>query len=230
MANNNACVPPMERAALHLYQMYDLSDSIDLEVAAGLLAADSTRMRTIATRGGSIDMPQLPLEISMGQARVTLAGKMLSGRLHARIYDLGIISLRLMLPLPGDCTWHDAAEMVAQVQNYPKALMKLFDRSLQTLRGTLESAFERPNATVRGEDYRILLVERLGKGTPASQLARDPLLLRVALGERRPLSQAAQALAVPLSYYEDDLIVLTWTSALVIEPEADARDDATFLL
>ena len=220
----------MERAALHLYQLYDLSDSIDLEVAADLLAADTTRMRPIATRGGSIDMPQLPLEISMGQPQVTLAGSALRGRLHARIYDLGILSLRLMLPLPENCTWDDAADLLGQAQSYSPSVMAIFDQALVTLRETLDPAFVRPNTTVRSEDYRILLVERLGEGKPAAQLARDPLLLRVALGERRPLSDAVRALAVPLSYYEDDLMLLTWASAVVIEPEAGARDDATFLL
>jgi hypothetical protein len=83
---------------------------------------------------------------------------------------------------------------------------------------------------VRTEDYRILLAEGLAQGTQAAQLARHPILLQAALGERRPLSAAAQSLATTLSYYEDDLILLTWSTAIVIEPDAAARDDATLLL
>src|SRR5262249_10922614 len=60
--------------------------------------------------------------------------------------------------------------------------------------------------------------------------ARHSALLQAALGERRPLSAAAQTLATSLSYYEDDLILLTWSAAIVIEPDAAARDDAALLL
>ncbi len=38
------------------------------------------------------------------------------------------------------------------------------------------------------------------------------------------------SLATTLSYYEDDLILLTWASALVIEHDPNARDDATLLM
>ena len=61
-------------------------------------------------------------------------------------------------------------------------------------------------------------------------MARHPTLLRTALGEDKPLSAAAATLATPLSYYQDDLILLTWAAAIVIEPDPAAREDATLLL
>jgi hypothetical protein len=56
------------------------------------------------------------------------------------------------------------------------------------------------------------------------------MLLQAALGERKPLSAAAAALATPLSYYEDDLILLTWNTAIIIDPDEVAREDAALLL
>jgi hypothetical protein len=105
-----------------------------------------------------------------------------------------------------------------------------FNAHLNTLQQTLEPSLDRPNTVVRVEDYAILLVERLGEGVSASQLALHPVLLRAALGERRPLSRSAESLATALSYYEDDLTLLTWSAAIVIEPDAAARDDEALLL
>ena len=76
----------------------------------------------------------------------------------------------------------------------------------------------------------MLVIEQLDGETPAARLAEHPALLQAALGERKKLSAAARSLATPLSYYEDDLILLTWSAAIVIEPDADAREDAALLL
>src|SRR5262249_53779805 len=168
----------------------------------------------------------------IGDFDLTLAGAQMRGHLHARIYDLGILAFRFVLSLPEGRTWEEVAALLAELQPYPGSIMATFNASSDMLRSALMPAIERPNDdhAIRTEDYAILLVERLTDGIPASQLARDPALLQAALGERRPLSAAAQALATPLSYYEDDLILLTWSAAIVIEPDAEARDDAALLL
>lgn len=222
--------PCIQRSALHLYQLYDISDSIDLEIARTTITTPSARVRPVVSRGASIDIPQLPLEISMGTVPLTLNDFPLTGHLHARIYDLGIIAFRLIVPLPEPLEWEQAAMLLSEVLSYPPAVMDIFNHGLDELHTTLTPAIQRPNATIRQEDYTILIVERLAPGTPASRLARHPALLRTALGERKPLSETVQSLATSLSYYVDDLILLTWSAAIVIEPDAAARDDATLLL
>lgn len=222
--------PLVLRAALHLYQLYDVSDTIDLDRAREVSAAPSARVRPVASRGGSIDIAQLPLELSMGDYTLSIGERSLRAHLSSRIYDLGILALRLVLPLPPDQTWDDVIALMADVQTYPSSVVTTFEQNRDVLCSTLAPAIVRPNDTIRAEDYTILLVEQLGAGTPASQLGRDPLLLHAALGERRPLSAAAQSLATSLSYYEDDLILLTWSAAIVIEPDAAAREDAALLL
>lgn len=223
--------PAIRRAALHLYQLYDVAYSIDLERARATITTPSARVRPVVSRGGSIDIQQLPLEVGVGSFTLTLGDVSLVGDMHARIYDLGILAFRLALTLPDELSWEQAIELLAEVQSYPIAVMNAFNHSLDVVHAMLASAIDRPNALVRTEDYTMLLVEGLTQPTPtASTLARHPLLLRAALGERRTLSVSAQTLATTLSYYEDDLIILTWSAAIVIEPDADARDDATLLL
>jgi hypothetical protein len=225
--------PAIEHGALHLYQLYDVGYSIDLERAHELLTTPSARVRPVVTRGGRIDIPQLPLDVSLGACNLTLADTVLPGQLNARIYDLGILAFRAMLPLPGPRTWCAVTDIMADVLSYPPEVAALFEGHLEALRATLEPSIERhygPTEALRGEEYTLLLVDQLAPGVPASQLGRNPALLQAALGERRPLSVAAQALATPLSYYDDDLILLTWAAAIVIEPDAAACEDATLLL
>jgi hypothetical protein len=222
--------PTIQRAALHLYQLYDVGDSVELERARQTLGTPTAPVRPVASRGGSIDIPQLPLDLSLGDATIKLAGQQHLGHLRARIYDLGILAFRLIVPLPKSCSWEAVTELLAAAQSYSAATLTTFHQGRDTLIEMLGAAVVRPNALIREEDYGILLVERLGPGTPASNLARHPALLQAALGERKPLSASASNLATTLSYYEDDLILLTWNAAIVIEPDAQARDDAALLL
>ncbi|HZC04232.1 MAG TPA: hypothetical protein VE338_01190 [Ktedonobacterales bacterium] len=222
--------PAIQVAALHLYQLYDVAYSIDLEKARATLATPSARVRPVVTRGASIDIAQLPLEISMGAVEVALGGASHNAVLYARIYDLGIIAFRLVLLFREEMSWQTAVDILSEAQPYPLVVIEAFERGLDLLRKTLDPAMVRPNDIVRPEDYTIFVVERMAEGIVASQLARNSWLLRAALGERKPLAASMWTLATTLSYYEDDLILLTWATAIMIESDPGARDDATLLL
>jgi hypothetical protein len=223
-------LPAITSAHLRLYQLYDISYSIDLEHARRSVMTPSARARPVVSRGARIEIAQLPLEIRLNDYTLTLGGSTLQGQMQARVYDLGIVALSLVVALPTPLLWNEAIELVADAQAFPAGVAAAFAESLDGLRKRLEPAIERPNKTVRSEDYTIFSIERLGSGPSASALARHPMLLQVALGERKTLSVAAASLATSLSYYEDDLIFLTWSAAVVIEPDADAREDAELLL
>ncbi len=94
--------PAIERGAVHLYQLYDVSYSIDLDRARETLATPSARVRPVVSRGGNIEIPQLPLEVRLEDAELTIGANSYSARTFARIYDLGILALRLSLSLPGE--------------------------------------------------------------------------------------------------------------------------------
>ena len=222
--------PIIQVAALHLYQLYDVAYSIDLEKARATLATPSARVRPVVTRGASIDIAQLPLELSMGAVEVALGGIAHNAILYARIYDLGIIAFRLVLLFRDEMTWQTAIDILSEAQTFPLVVSEAFERGLELLRKTLEPAMVRPNDVVRLEDYIIFVVERMGEGAAASRLARNSWLLQAALGERKPLAHSMWSQATTLSYYEDDLILLTWSTAIMIESDAVARDDATLLL
>jgi len=222
--------PDIERGVVHLYQLYDVSYSIDLDRARESLATPSVRVRPVVSRGGNIEIPQLPVEVRLEDAELTIGAARYSARIYARIYDLGILALRLTLPLPGHCSWENVTALLSDAQGAQEQTLAVFEERLSGLRVALEPAIVRPNAHVLTEDYLLLVVERLTGETPAARLAEHPALLQAALGERKRLSASARSLATPLSYYEDDLILLTWSAAIVIEPDSDAREDAALLL
>jgi hypothetical protein len=230
-SNGSRAAPPrILQATLQLYRLFDLADALDLSVARNGLAPSLRSQRPVVSRGASIEIPQLPLSVSLGRIALDQPGLAAEGQLEARLYDLGIVALSLHVPTAGPLEWSEAADVLARVQVYPQWAGDIFARGIERLRAELAPALVHPNTVVREEDYIHFVVGRLDEGEPAAQLARHPALLQAALGERKRLSAAASALATPLSYYEDDLILLTWNTAIIVDPDEAAREDAALLL
>ena len=64
----------------------------------------------------------------------------------------------------------------------------------------------------------------------AADLAKDPAIRAALLGEWRPLSREALGPVVAMSYYPDDLALLSWNGAVLVEPDQVAATTATDLL
>ena len=95
--------PAILAGTLTLYQLYDIGDAINLDLAQSCLAEPGARRRAPvpARQSESIQIAQPPLRIEIGATSAALGGLAFAGRLRASIYDLGAVSLALELPLPG---------------------------------------------------------------------------------------------------------------------------------
>src|SRR6185436_16577836 len=93
----------------------------------------------------------------------------------------------------------------------------------------IADAIEKPGEAPVSEDYIVFRVHRLedanGHRRGTADLA-DEDLARLLLDESRPLSAAARRdlLSQRFTYFEDDLAVLTWNAALVVEPVVEDVD------
>src|ERR1043166_2938376 len=137
-------LPAIASAHLRLYQLYDISYSIDLEQARRAAPAPSARARPVVSRGARIEIAELPLEIHLSEYPLTLGGKALRGQMEARVYDLGIVALSLVIALPTPLSWNDAIALTADAQAFPAEVAAVFAESLERLRARLEPAIERP--------------------------------------------------------------------------------------
>lgn len=226
-------VPPKILAgSLTLYQLYDVGDAIDLDLAQALLAAPDARRRAPvpARQSESIQIAQPPLRIEIGATSAGLAGLAATGKLRASIYDLGAVALALELPLHAPLEWPAVADLLAAAQAPSSALAGRFTVALDELEALIRPAIERPERSPLVEDYSVLLVERLERPAAAAGLAEHPVVQAALLGERRPLSPSAARLISSLSYYPEDLAMLSWNAALLIDPDRLASVTAADLV
>jgi hypothetical protein len=241
----------LDPAALHVtgsavvYRLYDVGYDIRLDRALDLLAASGPeRVRPVRGEAQAIQIPNPPITVILGNERVALpvaaAGADGDGRygrplpdqydveVSARIFDFGVVSLRLRVDLPPEVPWHRFVAFGNAVEA-SAAIPALLAHHLRLLTERIAPAIERPMLAAQTEDYIVYRLARLTDGDGAvlsPQRLRDEEVVPLLLNETRPLSDAARRELLPhrFSYYADDLAILTWDNALVVEPRGDDAD------
>jgi len=229
-----APVTPLAVAgAVVTYRLHDVGYALDLERAARLVERQATG-RTRPTRGEAkaLIIAQPPLTLALGP--VTLPGDVSwpAAEMSACCYDFGVISLRLRVALPELTPWPAAVSLMRALERTD--LAGVFGPALSQLTSQLRPAIVRPGIAPVAEDYTICRLIRLadprGKWVSPGALD-DGALAELLLGESRPLTEDARRhlLSRRFGYTEQDLTVLSWDAALVLEPQ-QADQDVEFLL
>jgi hypothetical protein len=214
-----------------VYRLFDIGYEIALERAVTLLAASgAARTRPARVEAQALQIPNPPVGISLGSHDITVEGINCRAQLAARLFDFGVCSVQLEVPAPSSSTWDVFVRFSRGVQHSPE-VTELVARELDLLRQRVSSAVERPGLAPVSEEYVVFRISALsdsrdGAGPAILEELSDERLAILLLGEPRPLSRQARTtlLSHRFSYYADDLAVLTWDNALVVEPQANDRD------
>ena len=212
-----------------VYRLYDVGYEIRLDRVVDLLASSAPeRPRPVRGEAHAIHIPNPPVTVSLGLETVPIAGEPREVEFSARLFDFGVVSLRARLAARADLSWGEFATFGAAVTAAPDwaaAFARVRERLLARIAPAIERAGEAPVT----EDYVVFRVNRLedGAGTRLSADAlRDEDIARLLVGESRPLSAATrrELMSQRFSYFEDDVAVLAWNAALVVEPVAEDTD------
>lgn len=227
--------------AVVAYRLFDVGYAIDLRRAADLLAASAPeRVRPVRGEAQALRIPNPPITVPLGTAAVPAAGATLAVELSARIFDFGVISLRLRVPTPEPVSW-EAFDRLAQPLRRLEAVEAVVQRELRALTDRIRAAIERPILAEVREDYLVFRVTTLA-GPDGTTLANAELaealgalsaadVAPLLLQEARPLSDGALRDLLPhrFSYFRDDLAILAWEQALVIE-SGEGDTDLEYIL
>ncbi|ABU56160.1 conserved hypothetical protein [Roseiflexus castenholzii DSM 13941] len=224
-------LPTITSAVLTIYQFFDIGDAIDLDQAQRCLSNPSERRVRLRTRQSeSIRIAQPPLRIDLGSVPVTLADEQRIGALRAVVYDLGAVEIAIEIRLTTPLSWENVADLFAAAQELPAEMTERIAAVLDDLEALIRPAISRPQRSTVVEDYCVLIVERLAPPCNVAELSDHPAVRAALLGERRTLSADASRLVTALSYYSDDLALLSWNGALLIESDAAAAATAVDIL
>ena len=211
---------------VHVYRLFDVADAVDLAVAERVAAgAPKSRLRLEGAQSGTaLEFPRPPLQLRLSRREVPLASGARSAEASAHVYDYGVISVLYKLPIAPGTSLVELLPLAEELVVEPTpALDQAARHDAEELSRALGNALERPHTWDGLESYQVFFVRRFEGGPVRAQdlLAGAPVP-ELLLGETSavPLSpeERQEVLSHHFSYLEDDLAVLHWNSALVVEP------------
>jgi hypothetical protein len=217
--------PDVKSGAIVALRLFDIAYAIDLAQAEVLWAqrqgGASSRSQLSATPAKAVAFDVPPVLLRLDAVALHLDGIGFKAQATARLYDFGVVALALRVPL-ADCDWaaytrlcNAAAQSIGPV---------VWEALLGQVRRPLVPALHRPSESRLQEDYLLAIVQQWSEPLKAAELETRIDLAPLLSGEKRPLSEGArrELLRQRYSYYEDDLVVLTWDRAFIVEPRGDS--------
>ena len=216
-----------------VYRLFDVGGEINLEKASGRLGASAPeRVRPVRAEAQALQIPNPPITCALGPTTVEIPGAS-SAEISARIFDFGVISLRVRVEPDGPQSWESFTRFGRAVDASTE-IPALLEQHVRALVDRMGDAIERPLIAHVREDYVVYHITggHSGDGTtPVRATIQGLDLVPLLLGESRALSDDARRELLPhrFSYYADDLAILSWDNALIVEPST-ADSDVEYIL
>src|SRR5499427_9213611 len=208
---------------------FDVGYEVSLERLSAMLATTPvqplSRKKQTPTYMQYSKPPQI---LSLGYATGHFA---VAGSIQATIFDFGAVSIAYRWPIGqgNEVSLEDLPEVSQDLYNLDLGLHA--KEQAESLMRKIEPAIFRPRLADLVEDYYLFIIEELDCPMSASELlsGHRGLLARTLRFETADLSlpQQDEALAQAISYYENDLALVDWNSAIIYD--RDYEDTANVL-
>jgi len=213
--------PRMPRGHVTALFLFDVADAIDLDAVRRQVATATAPLSTKPPAPAYLQYAKPPIVIDGG----TIGSADAHGfRVRFKTFDYGVISVALSRPLPAEWTelleagigWHDSAVLLADAEALCR---QLIDR--------VGAAVRRPRQAFLSEDYLVFTVHPDTECPDSDSVLshHGPLIAQLLRGERNRLSdqERENVIGHRISYYTTDVVIPTWSSALVYDTEEGAH-------
>lgn len=207
-------------AQITAFYLYDVSESVELGRLSALL-------QTVAQPAMLASKPAIPDYVRYQVPPLQIEGEALGlagpDGFHVRIkvFDYGVVSLSLTRPFSG--TWNELTAMAhaLSVENILEARAERLCRDVVT---RIAPALAKPREAFLSEDYFVFSMTARDQPRSAEALLQQSgaEIAQLLRAELQPLGtqERDEVLRHRLSYLANDLVVPTWSTALVNDTEA----------
>ena len=213
---------------VHVYRLFDVADAIDLAAAERAvevaMSAPKSRMQLAGAQSATaLEFPRPPLHVALGARELPL-GSGVRAEASAHVFDYGVVSVLYKLPIAPGTPLAALIGLGEQLFVEPTPeIDQAARREAEELARALGAAMERSHRWEGLESYQVFFVRRFADGPRRGQdLLSGAPIPELLLGETSAVGLSAQERQEVLShshtYLEDDLAVVHWNSALVVEP------------
>lgn len=212
----------VERGALLAYRVFDTGDTVDL-VRAEKKVPEARRVDLGGPLTEGLVVASRPLELAVGEVELRLArapGHLLRAKVCAHVFEFGAVSIQYEIALEPGTTLESLVPLCDALYDAPELDRHGAEQRTKIV-AALDGTVEKPHDWDEPETYTVLFVESLAGGT-IEDLRQSETAAKLLLGESSPRALSAatkeDVLENAFSYLADDVVLLDWNSAVVVEP------------
>jgi len=217
----------IQKGSILIYRIFDVAEEINMPQVQAILrdnrGPDQFKVPKYIDR--AIEMKNPPVTFGLGEETIHIQGREIKAEVLVKVRDFGVLSLIYQIPIEPGTTWHQLVEFASWLEEGSE-IDQIATQQASEISSTISSTLTKPHSWSGFEDYIIYFFEEFEAGITAKQLlerADIPALL-VAEDEIKLSESTRKALKENyFQYAENDLTMVEWNSAIVVEPSG-SRD------
>lgn len=225
-------MPPrygMARGELVLMHIWDTGGELDLKKVEKVegRSPELVGLKLERTAPAYLTIKPAPLQVELRSRKVKIAGKEVEVKGAARIYAIGAVAITLRIPVHGELEKMIPWMQPLRLDDKPARayVEEIFNKIMEDIRPAIEASYPAEKVP---EEYTILALTE-PKENAIEFIDKNRKLIAGLLREEdewHKLSdaEAESATKHALSYFENDLTIVDWSAALILEPEGKYED------
>ena len=224
-----------------VYRVFDIGEEVNLERAEKILAEATTsrsKFRLKKINRQAVIVSNDPLSIILGSHTYIDEGQEFTCEISAKLWDFGTLSITFEYLIPEGTTIDKLRDLSKLIQDYDD--LDLYARSRATeLSQQIHEAIGKINVikdSEVNEDFILYFIEKFAEDYADASLIleQEDIAALILTEDKYTLSPQiyTRLYETKLQYYKNDLAVIDWNSAFVIEPSGslDIPDVIEFAL
>ena len=214
----------LKKGKILVYRVFDIGDEIDLEKVEALFEDKKFKERFKLDRkhNMSLIISKSPVSVHLGSIDLKVMDAVANCELLAKVWHFGTLSLCFQIPIVEGMFWQDLIKVASWLENDTAIdeIAKIKAREFQT---DIRSAIPVTNDIMAmNEDYVAYFIQEFdGFSGNLAQLHEKVDIPALILAESKEILSEnikKNILDNTYQYSKDDLVVVDWNSALVVEP------------
>lgn len=213
----------INKGSVHIYRVFDIAEEIDLRKLDDIILSEKNslgRLKISRNPREWIVMRNAPVHFTAGEVTLQLFGQPVRADILGKVWDYGVISIQFVIPIPSKTTWDELIEVSATLDK-DQSIDQIARSKATLITETIQTSLMDPHHWEEFEDYTIFFFEELEGIKNANDLLHqaDAAKLIVAENQVELAEQSKKSiLESTLQYSEQDLTIIDWNAAIVVEP------------
>lgn len=212
----------VKKGKILVYRVFDIASEINLEKVEKIFEQKNIQDRfKLERKNMSLIISNAPLVIQLGQIEMTIKDKQVAVDVIAKVWHFGTLSLMFQIPIIEGTNWDDLVK-TASFLEADQEIDKIARSKARDFTATVLSAVTLPNDWDQHEDYVTYFIQEFdgltGKLGQIHEMVDVPALILAESKEKLSDQIRKSILENILQYSQDDLAIVDWNSALIVEP------------